>query len=84
MKNYSNPRFVLSEFSKSSIVDIKTFFLDVKVKETKKRVKFFDNTKIMAIDRNAMIFIFDLAQNLKVKCLNFLFFHLANLLLLLI
>lgn len=72
-KNYANPRFVLSDFSKSSIVDIKTFFLDVKVKETKKRVKFFDNSKIMAIDQNSKIFIFDLSKNLKVFMIPFPF-----------
>ena len=66
MKNYASPRILLTEFSKSSIIDIKTFFLDVKVKETKKKVKFFDNTKIMAVSRASEIFIFDLAQNFKV------------------
>ena len=66
MKNYSNPRFMLSDFSKANIMEICTFFLDVKVKETKRRVKFFDNTKLMALDRNGKIYIFDFSQNLKV------------------
>lgn len=66
MKNFSGPRLIISDFSKHGILDIICFFLDVKVKETKKRVKFFDNTKLMVIDKMFKVYIFDLAQNLKV------------------
>lgn len=66
MKNYSSPRIILSGFTKFGIVDVKICFLDVKVKETKKKVKFYDNTKLMVLDKASKIFFFDFSQNLKV------------------
>lgn len=66
MKNFSGSRLLVSDFTIHGIIDIKALFLDVKIKETKKRVKFFDNTKIMLIDKLFKVYIFDFAQNMKV------------------
>lgn len=42
-------------------------FINVKMKETQKRIKLYDYTKIIAADKLLNIYIFDLAKDQKVE-----------------
>ncbi len=53
-------------------------FIIIKMKETQKRIKLYDNTKIIATDKALNVYIFDLAKDKKVESKklvsNFIFF----------
>lgn len=66
-KGYYIPKIWIDGFTNKAIINIFIMFLEVKIKDTKKKIKFFDNSKILALDAGSIIYVFDFSQDSKVN-----------------
>ena len=67
------PVAIISEFTERAIVGIANAFIELKVKGSKKIVKYEDFSKVFVVDADARLFVFDF-----IKDLNVLFFVIEN------
>ena len=65
-KGYSIPVYTVNDFTEKSIVSIANSFIELKVKGSKKIVKYEDFSKIFVVDSLARLFIFDFAKEINV------------------
>lgn len=65
-KMFAVPVFNLANFTEKGIAAIANSFIELKVKGSKKIVKYEDFSKLFIIDKAARLFIFDLAKDINV------------------